>query len=419
MRAPILIVTIIAAAGLATACQGDFDALTSKPQKDFADSTAQFSAHALSPSQNEMLAAQRPDATADDGQPKSAQAPNPGRAEVTTAPDAASAPASAASSPCDASIIKALMTPIQSDPSPVRLNCRATLPKGAVVTRQVLFEGATASGAALDCSGGMLKGFEKGGDREPLVIRSKRTPGGWSRPVGVAVKNCVIDGGVRIYGLGRTGEGEYVKQSSMNADHTAFAQASAPQGTTLRNVEIRVDSRTALYAGPGVTNTSLLNSKVEGTTTSVAVYLDAESAGAKIKGNTFDIGASRRELIAIDGSARNQIEKNRFNAAANGGIFLYRNCGEGGTIRHQTPQFNRIEGNTFDMQGSKKPAVWLNSRNGNRNYCFQDPQHPFGSSLTPLDLAKHNVVEDNRVLGEHGDGVRNDDPTNRIENNDD
>lgn len=420
MRASsLLVLSFIASASLLPGCKGDLAPLEFVSEKtatrDLADKTGYGADHqkkASAPTKRQAAEIALVDAIAAPPQP----APTEADAETPDVTQDVSASASVGS--CDPSVIKALLTPIASDPSPVRLTCRATLPQGVVVTRQVLFEGAASSGAALDCSGSTLTGTEKGGDREPLVIRSKKTENGWSRPVGVTVNNCVVDGGVRIIGLGRTGESKYVKLSSMNANHTAFAQASAPQATSLRNLKIRVRGRIALYAGPGSTETSLVKSVIEGTTPGVAIYLDAESAGANIVGNRFDIETKKRELIAIDGSAHNVIKNNRFNTAGNGGIFVYRNCGEGGAIRHQAPQFNQIENNTFNMEGSDQPAVWLNSRNGNRNYCFHDPNHPFGSSLSSMDMAKNNIVENNRIFGERGDGVRNSDPSNIVSNND-
>jgi hypothetical protein len=308
------------------------------------------------------------------------------------------------------------MTPYSSDPTPVKLNCSVTLPRNAVVTRQVVFEGTASSGSTLDCSGGQLAGTAAKGDKEAVVVRSRRTGDSWSRPSNITVRNCAIAGTVRIYGLGRNGQAEAVKQSSMNANHTSYAQASAPTNIAFSNIRLTSNGGVPFYVSPGVTRVSLTNSTLQGTTTSSVIYLDAESSGAKITGNTFNVTTKGREVIAIDGSAHNDIESNKFNASA-GGIFAYRNCGEGGTIRHQAPEFNKIARNTFNMSGSRGPAVWLNSRNGNRSFCFKDPSHPYGSSLSSMDMAKNNTVEGNTVIGGKGDTIRNDDPTNRVVNN--
>jgi hypothetical protein len=347
--------------------------------------------------------------------------PNPNQsvpaqpAAPAPAPVAAGSPASA----CSDTVAQQLLIPASQDPSPVKLTCSVQLPANSTVTRQVVFEGSAASGASLDCGGGSLQGTAQKGDKEAVVVRSKRAGSSWDRPAGVTVRNCRIAGSVRIYGMGRNGEAEAIKQSSMNASHTADAQAAAPANVIFDRVTIAGSGGVPFYVSPGVTNVTLANSTINGTSTSVGVYLDAESAGAKIVNNTFGIRTKSREVIAIDGSAYNTISGNRFNSASNGGIFAYRNCGEGGTIRHQAPRYNKIENNTFSMGGSSDPAVWLNSRNGNRSYCFQDPSRPYGSSLTAMDMAQNNVVENNKASGGRGDAFRNSDPSNTLANNTD
>lgn len=319
---------------------------------------------------------------------------------------------------CATDVVESLLTPATQDPTPVKLTCSVKLPPNASITRQVIFEGSSASGAALDCSGGTVSGTAARGDKDAIVVRSKKTPNGWDRPVGVTVKNCRIAGSIRIYGLGRNGEAADVKASSLTPNHTAFAQAAAPSNITFDRVEITASSATPFYVSPGVTGATLSNSTLKGTSASAAVYLDAESAGARIVGNTFSIKSGEREQVAIDGSAYNEISGNRFLNVKTGGIYAYRNCGEGGTIRHQSPQFNTITNNTFEMSGLlNAPAVWLNSRNGNRSYCFQDPSHPFGSSTSPLDFAQNNTVEGNRSPGATIDPYRNNDPSNRVSGN--
>jgi len=81
--------------------------------------------------------------------------------------------------------------------------------------------------------------------------------------------------------------------------------------------------------------------------------------------------------------------------------YLYRNCGEGGNIRHQTPHGNRIIHNVFNFgqAAGAAPAVWLSARNGQRSYCDQDRGYPFGSSASDLDHATGNLIEDNRFIG--------------------
>lgn len=393
-RLPLLL-TAISLVSL-TSCQSDLTPLTSNLQLG-----------SLQPGLSPFIPGSEPRPPA-----QSQPAPPPQPAAPAPAPVASAPPAAA----CSAGLVEKLLTPASSDPSPVKLNCSVQLPPQSVVTRQIIFEGRNASGSTLDCNGARLENAGKGG-KDAIIVRSREDGQEWSRPVGVTVKNCEIAGAVRIYGLGRNGEAEAVKQSSMNANHTRFAQAAAPANISFDRVRITGSGGVPFYVSPGATNVALTNSTIRGSSTSVAVYLDAESAGARIANNTFDISTKSREIIAVDGSAHNDISNNRFNRAGNGGVYVYRNCGEGGTIRHQAPQFNRIERNSFVMNGSRDPAVWLNSRNGNRSYCFQDPTRPYGSSLTSMDMAQNNTVDDNTATGSLGDAFRNSDPTNRLSNN--
>ena len=100
----------------------------------------------------------------------------------------------------------------------------------------------------------------------------------------------------------------------------------------------------------------------------------------------------------MDGSAENVISGNTFRVAWQGGIHLYRNCGEGGTIRHQTPSRNVITGNRFIYDVPLHlPAIDVGSREGRRLYCGEDDGYPFGSSLDDGDGATDNVVDGNVV----------------------
>lgn len=304
----------------------------------------------------------------------------------------------------------------------ISLDCSLTLPEGFRVTANLVFEGAKASDTVLDCNGGTID-VAQGKfriDRTAIIIRSRQNADGtWDAPTGVTVRNCTIKGFVRLYGLNENANGANMKASSRNPDHTALAQAAAPKGTILDNLTIIAPRGIPLYIGPGVTRTTFENSRLKGRSSGTAIYLDAESARNTIRRNTFDITTEKRELIAVDGSTRNTIVGNRFHDPVNGGIFLYRNCGEGGVIRHQTPNFNVISDNSFIYRekAARKPAVWLNSRKGKQKYCFIDPRYRFGSSKSPLDYARKNVVSLNRIVGGGANGIRNDDPSNEIYGN--
>ncbi len=72
--------------------------------------------------------------------------------------------------------------------------------------------------------------------------------------------------------------------------------------------------------------------------------------------------------MAVDGSSWNTINNNRFASLRNGGIYLYRNCGEKGTIRITPPEHNTITNNSFYYKKytGHKPAIYLGSRDYGR-----------------------------------------------------
>jgi parallel beta-helix repeat protein len=121
-------------------------------------------------------------------------------------------------------------------------------------------------------------------------------------------------------------------------------------------------------------------------------------------------------VVAVDGSATNTIVGNRFLQAGYGGIYLYRNCGEGGTVRHQAPQSNLIENNFFNMKDLRSGSygIWLGSRQGRRSYCEDDAGYPFGSSIDNRDFADHNTVRGNVFQPASDESVRDDGADNRV-----
>ncbi len=295
---------------------------------------------------------------------------------------------------CDAPAIAALTTP---SAEPYRLRCRAEL-RGAAIRRPVRIEGAEASGVTLDCGGGRIDPPGTATPRRPSVaVWSRRQGDGWSRPVGVVVRDCVVVGNIRVWGMGAGSVMRGLLASSRTPGHTVAAQGAAPLATRIERVRFEGEGTIPLYIGPGVTRTMVTGSSFAGRSDSVAVYLDAESAGAEIRNNRFDIRTGR-EQIAVDGSAANRIVGNRFVLRGRGGVFLYRNCGEDGVIRHQTPSYNTITDNEFSGAGWLRPrAVVVGSREGRRSYCGDDAGWPFGSSADDGDGAVGNQVARNRI----------------------
>lgn len=300
--------------------------------------------------------------------------------------------------PCSSAEVLALTATADAAAPPVRLTCFATLPFGRSVQRPILFEGAEASGAGIDCNGGSVgRPGEPSTTRRPTVaVWSRRDNGGWSVPRDVRMTRCTIHGNLRVWGLGRD-DLDGLRASSRTSGHTAAVQASAPTGLRLDDVTFVASGSIPLYVGPGVTGVRMNGGGFRGRSVSTALYLDAESAGAVISGVAFDIRTAR-EQVAVDGSANNRIEANSFNLGGRGGVFLYRNCGEDGVVRHQTPSGNTITGNRFEGAAWFRPRpVVVGSREGRRRYCDDDAGWSFGSSADDGDRATGNVVSGNTV----------------------
>ncbi|MFK5924891.1 MAG: right-handed parallel beta-helix repeat-containing protein [Verrucomicrobiota bacterium] len=275
--------------------------------------------------------------------------------------------------------------------------------------------GKAASHTVLDGQG---EWFNQGKLTEILIRSKKRaspSQSPWDRPSDIIIRNGRLRGSIRIMGMGRNGEAKAVRQSSHQTGHTQRAQAAAPTRILISHVDIEADHRIPIYIAPGVTHVTIENCHISGLSSSVALYLDAESAHITIRNNTFDIRPSR-EIIAIDGSAHNTLSANRFDHIPFGAIYLYRNCGEGGTVRHQPPHHNIISNNHFATRtlGWWSYGVWIGSRQGRRPYRHADDGYPFGSSLDNHDFANHNTLRNNTFTPAHTRAIRDQGENNQI-----
>lgn len=320
---------------------------------------------------------------------------------------------------CSTAELDNILAPATAQNHSVEVQCSANLPQNSQITKRLYFSGSNASNVQLNCNGSTIAPTQiSGGDA--LVIRSLQKNGEWLPPTNITVNGCRIIGSMRVLGMGANGEAEAVRLSSRQANHTERAQAAAPSQIRLNNLTIIGQNRVPLYLSVGVNRVTVSGSRITGKSDSVAVYLDAESANNTFIKNTIDAATKSRELIAIDGSANNTFSQNRFSSLNRGGIYLYRNCGEGGTIRHQTPSHNVLRENTFFYRKykGKLPAIWLGARNGDRNYCNADNGFAFGSSADNRDFADNNIVENNQIYQLSPQKMIRDNGTgNRIINN--
>jgi hypothetical protein len=162
------------------------------------------------------------------------------------------------------------------------------------------------------------------------------------------------------------------------------------------NVTIHGGGGVPLYLSPGVTRFQLLNSTISGNSSGAGIYMDTESGYNTIRNNEFTLNTGR-EAIAVDGSSYNLIVNNQFPYLEHDGINLYRNCGEGGTVRWSGPHHNQIINNFFNKP-QYSLAVYLGSRDGDSPHCDEDDGYDFGSSKYDWDYARYNAVMQNQIL---------------------
>lgn len=296
-----------------------------------------------------------------------------------------------------------VLEPATPDKKQVHINCHLSLGGASLeITKQLRIYGAEQSGVTIDCNGATINPTYK--SDAAIRVQSRRLPdGSYSRPQHVKIRECRTTRAIKV-GNGDTRDDTL--QSSRAAGHTARMQASAPRYITFDKMTIDVDSGVGFYLSVGTTHVTLQNSEIRGRTRAPAIYLDAESAYNTLRNNKIhkssqaDGPGPKREQLAIDGSAHNTIIGNHFSGLNHGGIYVYRNSGEKGTIRHQKPQFNHIVNNYFYYNNytGDKQAILIASRMGSReDHNDADAGYPFGSSVSNLDHAKYNVVAENQV----------------------
>lgn len=308
---------------------------------------------------------------------------------------------------CAPSVYAAITSPAPKNAPPFPLTCSLSLAPGDVVRRKLLLQGAAASGVTIDCNGAQI-GDEamKITKLAPTIAIMAQREGtasepAWSRPTDVTIRGCQIYGAMLLWGIGPVADFAFRAQESRNPDFTARAQSAAPTRVQIVDSEFHATPKVIpIYLGPGTTAFSLTGSTLSGSA-HIAIYMDAETADNRIENNKFPLRVER-EIISVDGSAGNVIRNNDFSTLGErGGITLYRNCGEKGIIRHQTPSNNQITDNRFDMGQDETKLVIENSRSGGRKkpgYCVLDAGYPFGSSVNDDDLGHDNQIKDNKAV---------------------
>ncbi len=332
--------------------------------------------------------------------------------------------------PCDFKKMQEIKASATAESSSVIIDCSCKLEPNDVITKRLIFEGSRSSNILFDGNGALLNGgagtIGAGKDMIEVVSSSTFSNGvrTWQRPTHITIKNCRVTGSIRIWGMSKNGQGfpyddsgkqvNHYKLSSFKAGHSERARSNAPAFITLDGLTITGTGRNPVYFAPGVSYSKLVNSMLLGHSNAVALYLDAESTRNLISNNQFHTTTGNkpferwdRPIIAIDGSSYDTISNNFFSALNHGGIYLYRNCGEGGVVRHSTPSHNHIINNVFNYIKYKgdNPAIYISSKNDDFTltgvgfgFCNDDKGFPFGSSESNLDFARYNVVMQNQII---------------------
>ncbi|MFI7839826.1 NosD domain-containing protein [Pseudomonas asiatica] len=248
------------------------------------------------------------------------------------------------------------------------------------------------SNVKVDCNGAVLDG--QGERKYGVLIDSK------GRPLSnVTVANCKVRNFAAQGVLVTSG----VPDAKRSTDRD-FNYSVSPTKVTLSNLVVERAGGVGVFLHSYVTNVTLKDSIVSGSK-GAGIYLEHSSRDNKLIGNVIKNNGAwngpktgQREGLAIDSSARNLIEGNKFSGNSAGGIFLYKNCGEKfsqgrSVIRWQSSNDNIIKNNKFY---DEKVGIWIASRQS-RNQQKSDCGDPALDSEKKYfaDYANHNTIQGN------------------------
>ena len=282
----------------------------------------------------------------------------------------------------------------------------------------------TASDVTLDCRGARIESPDRSGSRgvsvtAPTTVALAR----------VTVRNCVIEGflnNVRVtrQGFKELAQGhEYEHPFADIVIENSHLYRSRGSGVfvdgyvtdvTLRDLEIAGSGGVGIYLEAGSKDNVVERNHVHRNG-----YADTYGPGVPFSfgGTEFRYHSTGREGLAIDGSRDNVVRDNVFERNANGGVFLYKNCGEFATERpggwwHRPygAEGNLIEGNRFL---DEPDGVWVGSRMSENQFFMDcsDPTYVDGPvTAVHLDAASGNTIRDNDFEQvRHGVRVEDDD----------
>jgi len=270
----------------------------------------------------------------------------------------------------------------------------------------------TQSDTQLSCNGAVIDGG--GRQKNGIIINGK------GKPINnVVVKDCVV----RNF----SGRGVWVTAGVKNPNWSTVVEENykiSPRNIVLDHLVIENIGRGGVYFDSYVTDSVLKNSTVRGSGR-VGVYLEQATQRIKVLNNTIaHNGRSEklkgaREGLAIDSSAKNIIEGNKFIGNAAGGVYLYKNCGEKfstgkSLIRWQHSDQNTIRNNFFQ---NEPVGIWVASRQS-KDLSKWDCGDPALDSAGKYfrDYANNNTLESNKFCNVRT-GIRLEGNNNIVINN--
>ncbi len=303
----------------------------------------------------------------------------------------------------------------------VTIDCYITLSSSDLITKLVRFIGSDSSGVTFDCNGARIFPLQPLISSHSLRVATKITTVNgvevYDRPENITIKNCDVYGTVRIHGSGYNPNDLNDYKNNAGPDWVLDVRNTSARNVTFDNVDItNYWHKDALYFGEGVTYITYKNSRIFNQTQGVAVYFGFETAYNTLENNEiYNRSSNDREIVAVDASEYNVITRNWLDGVNNGGIYLYRNCGEGGAVKYTGPRHNEISHNMlyYKNYSGSNPGIYVGERTGvNISFCNLDAGWSWDISDVPSslawdsdwessssddrDFARFNDVEDNR-----------------------
>lgn len=284
------------------------------------------------------------------------------------------------------------------------------------------------AGASLDCQGARLVGSQVDEDKsfEKLLPPTPTTEedaaadaklprplknlygiliGGPNAPddlANVSVKNCVVEGFERNYGIEHP-KPENLTSLTIEDSKSVGARAygvflgTGVRGATLRKVDVSSSQASGIFFSPGATKNTVTLSRVVGN--GAATFMPHQDG------------------MTLDSAPENQIIANLFENNGMSGVSLFHNCGEYGLPRPATQSNqNVIRANHFK---NEKIGAWIGSRQSmNQQLLSCSTQKTFDDSSWDIveDFARENVIEKNTFTDDQI-GVRLEDDKNRVVDN--